>query len=46
MVEFYRSLDVYVCASRSEGTPNPCLEAAACGLPVVTTRVWAAPKPA
>ncbi len=31
------SLDVYVCASRSEGTPNPCLEAAACGLPVVTT---------
>jgi glycosyltransferase involved in cell wall biosynthesis len=39
MLEFYRSLDVYVCASRSEGTPNPCLEAAACGLPVITTRV-------
>ncbi len=39
MLEFYRSIDVYVCASRSEGTPNPCLEAAACGLPVITTRV-------
>jgi glycosyltransferase involved in cell wall biosynthesis len=39
MREFYRSLDVYVCASRSEGTPNPGLEAAACGVPIVTTRV-------
>jgi glycosyltransferase involved in cell wall biosynthesis len=44
MVEFYRSIDVYVCASRSEGTPNPCLEAAACGLPVVTTRVGNMPE--
>jgi len=39
MREFYRSLDVYVCASRNEGTPNPCLEAAACGVPLVTTCV-------
>jgi glycosyltransferase involved in cell wall biosynthesis len=44
MLEFYRSLDVYVCASPSEGTPNPCLEAAACGLPVVTTRVGNMPE--
>jgi glycosyltransferase involved in cell wall biosynthesis len=44
MLEFYHSLDVYVCASRSEGTPNPCLEAAACGLPVVTTRVGNMPE--
>jgi glycosyltransferase involved in cell wall biosynthesis len=44
MVDFYQSLDVYVCASRSEGTPNPCLEAAACGLPVVTTRVGNMPE--
>jgi len=44
MLEFYRSLDVYVCASRSEGTPNPCLEAAACGLPIVTTRVGNMPE--
>ena len=44
MLDFYRSLDVYVCASHSEGTPNPCLEAAACGLPVVTTRVGNMPE--
>lgn len=44
MLEFYRSIDVYVCASRSEGTPNPCLEAAACGLPVITTRVGNMPE--
>jgi len=44
MLEFYRALDVYVCASRTEGTPNPCLEAAACGLPVVTTRVGNMPE--
>jgi glycosyltransferase involved in cell wall biosynthesis len=44
MLDFYHSIDVYVCASRSEGTPNPCLEAAACGLPVVTTRVGNMPE--
>ncbi len=44
MREFYRCLDVYVCASREEGTPNPCLEAAACGVPLVTTRVGNMPE--
>lgn len=44
MREFYQSLHVYVCASRSEGTPNPCLEAAACGVPVVTTPVGNMPE--
>ncbi|RMG44543.1 MAG: glycosyltransferase, partial [Acidobacteria bacterium] len=44
MRDFYRSLDVYVCASRAEGTPNPCLEAAACGVPIVTTRVGNMPE--
>ena len=44
MLAFYHSLDVYICASRSEGTPNPCLEAASCGLPVVTTRVGNMPE--
>jgi glycosyltransferase involved in cell wall biosynthesis len=42
--EIYQAIDVYVCASRSEGTPNPCLEAAACGLPVVTTAVGNMPE--
>ena len=44
MRAFYQSLSVYVCASRSEGTPNPCLEAAACGVPVVTTPVGNMPE--
>ncbi len=44
MREFYRSLDLYVCASSSEGTPNPCLEAAACGVPLLTTRVGNMPE--
>lgn len=44
MLEFYRSIDVYLCASHNEGTPNPCLEAAACGVPVVATRVGNMPE--
>ena len=44
MPAFYHSLDAYVCASRSEGTPNPCLEAAACGVPVVVARVGVMPE--
>ena len=44
MLEFYRSIDIYLCASRNEGTPNPCLEAAACGVPIVTTRVGNMPE--
>ncbi len=44
MREFYQSLHVYVCASRSEGASNPVLEAAACGLPVVTTAVGIMPE--
>jgi glycosyltransferase involved in cell wall biosynthesis len=44
MREFYCSLDLYLCASRKEGTPNPCMEAAACGVPIVTARVGAMPE--
>lgn len=39
MPDYYRGLDVFVCASSSEGTPNTVLEAMACGLPVVSTDV-------
>lgn len=44
MRDFYQSLDIYICASRAEGTPNPCLEAAACGVPLLTTRVGNMPE--
>jgi glycosyltransferase involved in cell wall biosynthesis len=39
MVGYFNSLDIYVCASDTEGTPLPVLEAMACGLPVVSTDV-------
>ena len=44
MRAFYRSIDYYLCASWNEGTPNPALEAAACGVPVVTTQVGNMPQ--
>jgi glycosyltransferase involved in cell wall biosynthesis len=44
MPAFYAGLDAYVCASRNEGTPNTCLEAAACGVPLVTTAVGNMPE--
>lgn len=39
MVNYYEKIDVYVCASINEGTPNPVLEAMACGIPVISTDV-------
>ena len=44
MRDFYRSLDAYLVASREEGTPNPGLESAACGVPVISTRVGNMPE--
>lgn len=44
MRSFFQSLDFYLCASLNEGTPNPALEAAACGVPIVTTRVGNMPE--
>jgi glycosyltransferase involved in cell wall biosynthesis len=39
MRDYYQSLDVFLVTSSAEGTPNPALEALACGVPVITTRV-------
>ena len=44
MVHYYNGLDIYVCASDMEGTPNPVLEAMACGLPIVSTDVGIVPE--
>ena len=44
MREFYQGVDLYVCASRAEGTPNPCLEASACGVGLVSTPVGNMPE--
>ncbi|MDO5620273.1 MAG: glycosyltransferase [Paracoccus sp. (in: a-proteobacteria)] len=39
MVDYYGEIDVLVCSSSHEGTPNPVLEAMASGLPFVSTDV-------
>ncbi len=44
MVEFYQGLDAYICTSRTEGGPHPLLEAAACGVPLISTSVGLAPQ--
>lgn len=44
MPAYYNSLDLYVCPSAIEGTPNPVLEAMACGVPVISTDVGIVPE--
>lgn len=44
MVEYYNSLDFYLCTSWDEGTPNPALEAASCGVPIISTKVGNMPE--
>ena len=39
MYKFYNKIDCYVCASSSEGMSLSVLEAAACGRPVIATKV-------
>jgi glycosyltransferase involved in cell wall biosynthesis/GT2 family glycosyltransferase len=43
MVDFYAEIDVFVCSSEIEGTPNPVLESLACGVPVISTDVGIVP---
>lgn len=44
MPDWYNSGDIVLCASTAEGTPNPVLEAAACGRPCITTPVGVTPE--
>jgi glycosyltransferase involved in cell wall biosynthesis len=44
MPAYYSTIDVYVCASEMEGTPNPVLESMACGVPVISTNVGVVPE--
>lgn len=39
MPKFYNSLDLYVCASKTEGTPLTIIESMAMGIPVISTNV-------
>lgn len=43
MVDYYSDIDVIVCTSKIEGTPNPVLEGMACGDVVVSTNVGIVP---
>lgn len=44
MPAYYHGLHVLVCTSTAEGTPNPILEAAASGVPWVSTAVGLCPE--
>lgn len=44
MPDYYSKIDVLVCTSKIEGTPNPVLEAMACGVPVISTDVGIVPQ--
>ena len=44
MPGYYAGIDCYICASTCEGTPNPVLEAMACGVPVISTDVGLVPE--
>jgi len=44
MAKFYNRIGTLICFSESEGTPNPVLEAAACGRNVISTKVGNVPE--
>lgn len=44
MNKFYNKADAYVVASTIDGTPNPALEAASCGKPIVSNKIGNMPE--
>ena len=44
MPNIYNQMDVFVVASTEDGTPNPALEAAACGRPIISNRIGNMPE--
>ena len=44
MRDFYNEGHVLMVASTTDGTPNPALEAAACGVPVLTNAIGNMPE--
>ena len=46
MPDWYASIDLYICMSKIEGTPNPILECMACGVPFISTYVGIVPEAA
>jgi len=44
MANFYKNIDFYIVPSWNEGTPNPALEAAASGVPIISTAVGNMPE--
>ena len=44
MNQFYNKADVYLVASTIDGTPNPALEAASCGKPIVANEIGNMPE--
>ena len=43
MPDYYSKIDLYICSSKMEGTPNPVLESMACGVPIISTDVGIVP---
>jgi len=44
MYELYNNMDVFIVASDEDGTPNPALEAAACGRPIISNKIGNMPE--
>jgi glycosyltransferase involved in cell wall biosynthesis len=44
MRRLYNKADCYIVASSIDGTPNPALEAAACGLPIISNEIGNMPE--